>query len=429
MACCLLCLAFMACRQDKHIVQEKDIAPLLQTTNPAALQAINNDINFWQQKLKNTPAHLTAQSKIASLLARRFAYTGAIADVHAADSLYAIVNKVNGKTGAATFRALAANAITQHRFRAAQLYADSALIMGDNKYQSLLIRFDAALELGDVILAGQTLQQLGDKNSFDYLIRAAKYKDQHDGDLDGAIVLMEKAFDKIKADSNPTLYSWAQTNLGDMYGHANRYADAYRAYLTALQTDPHAYHALKGIAWLAFSHDKNYGLARRVVQYLQAQHPVPDYALMLAGMVAAEGDTATAAQYNKQFLTTVRDARYGDMYNKYIFYLYADALQQPDAALSIAQTEVSNRPTPASYSLLAWAHYRKGDVQQALRIVQQYTEGKCFEPDVLFQLGLMYRAAGDARKARQYLREAAGSSYELGPVTAKEIEKALQQNG
>ena len=42
-----------------------------------------------------------------------------------------------------------------------------------------------------------------DKKGFDYLIREAKYKDHIEGDLDAAIDLMEKAYDKIKA--NPLL--------------------------------------------------------------------------------------------------------------------------------------------------------------------------------------------------------------------------------
>ncbi len=56
--------------------------------------------------------------------------------------------------------------------------------------------------------------------------------------------------------------------------------------------DPHYYHALKGIAWLAFSHDKDVANARKIIAYLQQRHPVPDYELLLSQMAAVEQDSA-----------------------------------------------------------------------------------------------------------------------------------------
>ncbi len=50
------------------------------------------------------------------------------------------------------------------------------------------------------------------------------------------IVLMEKAYDKIKRQSQPApLTCWIKTNLGDFYGHANRYNESYQCYLDALR--------------------------------------------------------------------------------------------------------------------------------------------------------------------------------------------------
>ena len=64
------------------------------------------------------------------------------------DSIYQLVNQLNRKNSSGTYRSLAANCITQHKFLQAQLYIDSALILGDDKYQSVLMEFDVALEPG-----------------------------------------------------------------------------------------------------------------------------------------------------------------------------------------------------------------------------------------------------------------------------------------
>ena len=48
-----------------------------------------------------------------------------------------------------------------------------------------------------------------------------------------------------------------------------------------------------------------------------------------------------------------------------------------------------------------------------------------FEPDALYQLGLVYKQNGNDKLAKYYLKEALESSFELGPVVTKEIEQQL----
>jgi Tfp pilus assembly protein PilF len=55
--------------------------------------------------------------------------------------------------------ALAANAITQHKFRLAKEYVEKALALEDKKAASLMMLTDVSLELGDYATARRTLQQ------------------------------------------------------------------------------------------------------------------------------------------------------------------------------------------------------------------------------------------------------------------------------
>lgn len=415
----------MSCHQ-QPITNPNDYAAYLQSPPNIRLQSINTELDFWKNKLTHAPGDIIAESKIAGLLTKRFGYSGDIHEIHQADSLYRVVNYLNHINSSGTFRSLAANCITQHRFLQAQTYIDSALTLGDDKYVTVLMEFDVAMELGNRYRARKALNSLVDKTSFEYLIREAKYKNHVEGDLDAAIALMEKAYDKIKDNPTPALLLWTKTNLGDFYGHANRYKESYQCYLDVLAKDPHYYHALKGIAWLAFSHDKDVINARKIVAYLQQRHPVPDYELLLSQMADWEQDSITYKQHMDNFISTTHNELYGGMYNKYLFHIEADELNNAQQCLQIAQQEVAHRPTPEAFSWLAWAYCKNGDIPRAMETARLYVANKCFEPDALFYLGKIYQAGGQKKMARKYLQVAQKSAYELGPVVSKQITESLK---
>jgi Tfp pilus assembly protein PilF len=408
------------------IVTAADYKKYLRTSSNS-LNKIDAEIQFWQNRFIKTPDDIIARSKIAGLLCQRFQYSGNIREIHEADSLYQLVNHLNRSNNSSTFRSLAANCITQHKFLQAQLYIDSALQLGDDKYLSTLMEFDVAMELGNKIRARRALNTISQKNSFEYYIREAKYKDHAEGKLDEAILLMEKAWNEVKNGNNPATWLWAKSNLADMYSHANRFKEAYQAYLEVLDKDPEYYHALKGIAWLAFSKDKNTGAAKEILSFLKQQHPVPDYDLLLAEIAAYENNEAEKKRLQEEFITRVQHAMYGDMYNKYLFTLKSDELKDANAALDIASKEVRNRPTGEAFSWLAWAYLQNGRKEEALKTARVYVENNCFEPDAVFLLGKIYLATGDRKKAGRFLQEAYESRYELGPSASEEIEQALKQ--
>jgi tetratricopeptide (TPR) repeat protein len=422
---CLTLALLSSCRQ-QPVTNPKDYAIYLHDEPNTGLQQIDTEIQFWKTRLSKTPGDIICETKIAGLLTRRFAYSGNIIEVHRADSLFQQVNTINHTTSSGTFRSLAANCITQHRFLQAQQYIDSALLLGDNKYVTVLMEFDAAMELGNYYRARKALNSLADKNSFDYLIREAKYKDHAEGRQSEAIELMEKAYDKIKDDHTPSLYLWIKSNLGDLYGHANRYKESYQCYIDVLHRDPHYYHALKGIAWLAFSHDKDVANARKIVAYLQQRHPVPDYELLLSQMAAWENNQKVAEEHINKFIAATRNPLYGNMYNKYLFTIEANELNNAATCLQIAQQEVHNRPTPEAFSWLAWAQCKNGDIANAMRTARLYVADKCFEPDALYYMGKVYQAGGEKNMARKYLTAAYNSSYELGPVMSHRIRETLK---
>ena len=56
---------------------------------------------------------------------------------------------------------------------------------------------------------------------------------------------MELARDKALASKKDGLILWVTSNLGDMYGHANRFKESYQCYLDVLEKKPDYLYALK----------------------------------------------------------------------------------------------------------------------------------------------------------------------------------------
>lgn len=406
-------------RERKPLVQTSDYANYLLAPKTKTA-SINELMGFWKKRLDQHPGDMVAELKMAGLYARRFSSSGNISDIKKSDSLYQQVNTIQKLFGSSVYRSLATNAITQHRFKLAAQYLDTAFRMGDDKKITVLQMSDAALECGLMTQAKRYLNQFPDKKSFEYLSRQAKITD-HEGDLEEAIGLMKKAMKQMEQLNDPELLSWVKTNLADYYSHHNEIKKALALYREVLNTDPEYYHALKGIAWIAFSYDRNTAAAEEILQYLAKTHPVPDYDLLLAEIADYKKDDVAKNKYIQSFISKTTAPEYGGMYHKYLFSLYADDFADAGKAMTIAEAEVNNRPTPEAFSWLSWAFYKKGDIKKALSIQRQWVEGKCFEPDVVWRMAVICKATGETQKAKQYLSEVKSSLFELGPSFEEKI--------
>lgn len=409
-------------KQEEKIVNPADYESALKPHADKALAKCNEEMAFWNEKLAGVPDSETYRTRLASLFAARFMLNGRIEDIKTSDSLYAVVQKSTPIDYASIHRSLAANCITQHQFREAHAHIEKALAIGENKASSLFMLVDVDIELGDYAGAETVMRDFVNKNFFPYLIREAKIKD-HQGKLDSAILIMERALNLVK--ENPSLSLWAKSNLADMYGHAGRVKESYHLFTEILKQNPDYDYALKGIAWIAFSHDHNFAEAKRIVHTIENRRATPDMHLLLEQIASAEGDQREKNKELELFTKFAVDPKYGNMYNKYMALLDAEELATPSKTIEIATIEVRNRPTPQSYDLLAWGYFRKGDLAEALSIAQQKVENKTFEPDAYYHLGMIYQANGMKKEALHYFELAEPSSFELGPVIAKKIKEQL----
>jgi tetratricopeptide (TPR) repeat protein len=279
------------------------------------------------------------------------------------------------------------------------------------------------MELGRYSDAYQSLKSISNYSSFDFLIRKSKWED-HKGNLEGSIRLMEEALRKIKS-KNTNLYCWALSNLGDLYGHAGRIKDAYAAYLDVLKLNPSDVYCLMRIARIAYVKDKNISLAKKILFFIQEQCSFPEINLLLAEIAETENRPDEAKMYSDIFLTQVSREGYGRMYNKYLIDILSSGDSTVQQALNLALMELKNRFTPETSDWVAWAYYNTGNYSEALKWTTSYVLGQTSEPQTLMHSAFILAANGRNLEARELLKEALGSSFELGPVAEKSIKELL----
>jgi tetratricopeptide (TPR) repeat protein len=400
--------------KSEQITKAEDYNKYLILKDNKSLNFAHQEIDFWQKKYDVAPNQISYLSQLASNYNTLFEYTGNIKNLYKTEELLTKSNEAYDYSRVSTVRSLARNYISQHRFKEALVLASKALAIGEGKKETQKLLFDVQMELGNYPEAVKNLNAIRDMNSFDYLIRLAKWND-HKGDLDTAITFMEKARDIAEKEDNKILKIWSYSNLGDFYGHAGRIQESYDSFLKTLALDPNYSYALKGIAWIVFSKERNAKEANRIIAAIATTHNTPDFYLLKSQIAEFKGDKVNEIKNRKAYFSMMEKNNYGAMYNKYNALIYADDKDTASKALEIAKIEVDHRPTADSYDLLAWAYLNVGENKKALEIAQNHVVGKSFEPKVQYHLAMIYKSNNLALKAKPIKEELLTSLYELGP--------------
>ena len=407
-------------KKSEQITTTEDYNKYLNIKDNKSVTFANNEIDFWQKKYDAAPNQPSYLGQLASNYGVLFEYTGNIKNLYKSEELLLQANEEYNYSRVSTIRSLARNYISQHRFKEALVLANKALAIGEGRKETEKLLFDVQMELGNYPEAVKNLNSIKDHQDFDYLIRLAKWND-HKGDLETAITFMEKARDIAEKYDNKSLKIWSYSNLGDFYGHAGRIEDSYNSYLKTLELDPNYTYALKGIAWIVFSKERNTKEANRIIDAIAANHNTPDFYLLKSQIAQFEGNKQEELKNRNAYFSMMEQNNYGAMYNKYNTLIYADDKNTAQKALDIAKIEVDHRPTADSYDLLAWSYLNVGEPKKALEIAQRHVVGKSFEPKVQYHLAMIYKSNNLAAKIAPIKQELSGSLYELGPNFEKKV--------
>lgn len=418
----LTSLMMLSCNQKSNtiITSQKEYNKYLEIKGNKSRDFVQGEIDFWENKFNAAPNQILYLSLLASNYSKLFENTGNVKYLYKAEELLLQSNETYKYSVVATIRSLARNYVSQHRFREALVLANKALVIGEGKKETQKLLFDVNMELGNYTQAEQNLEAIKDGSDFDYLIRVSKWND-HLGDLKTAILLMEKAKNIAVANNNKSLEIWTYSNLGDLNGHAGNIQKSYDYYLKTLELEPNNSYALKGIAWIVFSYERNTVEAKRIIDNISKKHPTPDFYLLKAQIAEYEKNTVAKNENLTAYFQMLDSINYGAMYNKYNVLIYAEDKSTAPKALEISKMEIAHRPTPDSYDLLAWSYYNLGDNKKALEIAEKYVVGKSFEPKLIYHLATIYKANNKEAKIVPIKEELLNSIYELGPNLEQKI--------
>ncbi|GGD46986.1 tetratricopeptide repeat protein [Muriicola marianensis] len=415
----IILLAVISCQTETEFSSKSsDYEKFLSSESP---KVTSKYFELWNSKIKADSLQLLSLGNVASEYARFFSENGNINYLKKAEKALTKAVEIAAVNRSGYMRALSRNYISQHRFKEALTLAESARDLGSGIRESQSLLFDIHMELGNYRLAERYLDSIRNISDFGYLIRAAKWND-HKGDLDTTIMLMEKAMQKAESANNRTLKIWSYSNIADYYGHAGRIADSYRYYLKTLELDPGNAYAKKGIAWIVFSHEKNGMEALRILNAIERTYASPDHYLLKYEIAQYSGLEEEAALYLDQYYNLVQNKAYGSMYTSHQVQFYIDETTNYQKALELAMQEVNNRATPETYSLLAYAYFNKGELQKAMEIVREHVDGKTYEPAVQLRLYEMYRTIGEKDRSVELEKAIVEARYELGPSAITKIE-------
>lgn len=380
-------------------------------TRPA-LDVTNGIIAFWEDRIAGDPRDFVAYNKLGDAYLRRARLTGDVSDYQRAE---AALDASLAAFSADNFEAeilLALVYVNQHRFVEATALAQGALTRKPNDPFALAVLGDAQLALGNYDQAGDAYRDI--LNREPGLATFSRYAILLDslGDIDGAVAMWRNA---IANDGSGRLEdaAWANAQLGHLLVEQGRFAEAEGAFQDSLAVVPDYVHALAGLAEV---HVARADYDRAVDLYLQvtdpARNPDPSYVIDLGDLYAATGqDDQAARQY--AFVETI-DARYrasGIDTDLEMALFLADHDLRLDEALSRARAAYSARPSVLAADTLAWALYKHGQFQEALRYSDEALRFSTQEPLFLFHAGAIHSALSDAAGALPLLQRA----IELNP--------------
>src|SRR5262245_11227884 len=287
---------------------------------------------------------------------------------------------------------------------------------------------DAAAELGRYDEAEKAVDWMLDlrPGNVPALTRAAYLREQF-GDIDGALELMNQAFEQVNP-SETEDRTWILTHVGHLHLAVGKIAEAEKALTAALDLFPNYHYALAQLARVRAAQGRHAEAAELLKRRCEAA-PHPENHFDVAVALERAGKAEEAAPLFAKFERLARREMEGsDNSNRELVAFYLDHARSKDfgkeEALRIARREAGIRRDVLTLDCLAWALSANDEHATARKEIEAALAVGTRDARILFHAGSIAARQGDREAATGYLRR----SLESNPLSevAEAAKKALE---
>jgi tetratricopeptide (TPR) repeat protein len=385
---------------------------------PTSRDGLAQTIAALERRVADEPGNGVAASRLADALLRqvRASGNGGLA-IQAERALRAAI--AAGPSYEAQ-RMLGAVLASQHRFRDAIAAAEQARAIEPADAWNDGVIGDAHLELGEYDAAFAAFDAMMRKRPSAAAYGRVAYARELQGDLAGALRLMQMALDATSA-HDPESQAWHHAQLGDLQFQRGHLADAEREYRHAAFTFVDHPLAVAGLARVDAARGD---LVAALAGYarLDASGATPETAMRMAEIEQALGRPIDAARH---FALAAQGWRSEMPEPAHLARLLARDRTRADEALAIAEQAATLRQDIFTMDAVAWAAFRAGKVARAVEASRLALRTGTADRAILYHAAAIAAASGDRARARALVTRALDGHPTFDVVLAPEA-KALR---
>jgi len=272
---------------------------------------------------------------------------------------------------------------------------------------------DAHVELGNYKEAEDAAQWMLDirPGTVPGLTRAGYLRELF-GDIDGAIELMDAAFQRTPPNEVEER-AWILTQIGHLRLMTGKTDTAEKLLGRALDLFPGYHYALANLAKVRAAQEK-YAEAVELLRRRWEAAPHPENLYDLAEAVDRAGRPKEAEALYAEFDRKARAEMDGnDNANRELIFFYADRARRPAEALRIAQREIGRRHDVYTRDAYAWALYVNGRYAEAWTQIGSALEVGIRDAKFLYHAGAIAAKLGNQSAAAGHFQQ----SLALNPVS------------
>jgi tetratricopeptide (TPR) repeat protein len=250
------------------------------------------------------------------------------------------------------------------------------------------------------------LSAIAKSPTWDNLARLAYWESKF-GDPDVADRLYGQAQEEISAKEMRS-YAWVELQRGLLDLRRGRRDEALAHYRRAGK-------AYSGY-WLVDEHmaellgaQRKFSEAIALYESVIARAPRPELQQALGDLYVVMGDASRARPWHdKAMAGYLESVGHGEVhYYHHLGGFYADVRQDGPEAVKWGRKDVELRPNFFTQEGLAWAHYRNGELAQALAVTDAALSSGVKDAHLFFHAGMIYLAAGRSDGGKELLQRAA----------------------